>query len=503
MSRKLPSILGIAPLLILGVAFIVISASAQEKEKTIGFEEKSDKHRPNPCEKKAGREWAIIVGVGHYKDRNISPLKRTVADAEAIYQVLTGPRVRGYPKSQVYLFTDRTLRKPTRGAILEGLRTVLDRAEPDDLVLFYFSGHGIDRNGEVYLLPQDADTEFIDDTTLRLKTLKDRFAKLKAKSQVIILDACHSGSRRSDAYDGIIKTVATSSGVSFVILSSSEGAQKSYEDEELGHGVYTNYLLEALRGIGTADQNGNYEITVREAHEYVEEKVGKWAKAKKRPQSPRLYSDIGKKIVLTIPNRIDVSEKDGAEMVLIAGGTFTMGNLTGKVTLNDYYIDRHEVTNRQYQMFLKATGYEPPQFWGKDGFANPDQPVVGVSWYDARTYARWVGRNLPTEAEWENAARGPEKRLYPWGNSWAPSRIVTQLTSVKINIADESLSGVRGMGSNVAEWVTDQAGAACGSRGGSWRTPNVWNTTHNQNRKSNRFDDVGFRLVKRVTAELE
>ncbi len=89
--------------------------------------------------------------------------------------------------------------------------------------------------------------------------------------------------------------------------------------------------------------------------------------------------------------------------------------------LDSYWIGRHEVTNQQYAAFVQATGYEAEGNWRE--YFQPGRerhPVVSVSWEDARAYCRWAGLRLPTEAEWEKAARGTEGRIHPWGDSWQP-----------------------------------------------------------------------------------
>lgn len=93
------------------------------------------------------------------------------------------------------------------------------------------------------------------------------------------------------------------------------------------------------------------------------------------------------------------------------------------VFLRSYFIDQYEVTNRDYAAFVEATDPTPPRFWAVAGFDDPDQPVVGVSWFDADAYCSWAGKRLPTEAEWEKAARGTENFIFPWGNSWDPSKL--------------------------------------------------------------------------------
>ena len=128
----------------------------------------------------------------------------------------------------------------------------------------------------------------------------------------------------------------------------------------------------------------------------------------------------------TEPTPEIVSEVDGARMVLIPAGTFQMGSTTGDsdeypvhtVTLDAFYMDMHEVTNARYQKFVQSTGYPQPPLSHNPRFNAPDAPVVRVNWRDAAAYAAWAKKRLPTEAEWEYAARGGlTGKRYPNGDT--------------------------------------------------------------------------------------
>ena len=127
-----------------------------------------------------------------------------------------------------------------------------------------------------------------------------------------------------------------------------------------------------------------------------------------------------------------------ADMVMITAGDFLMGSPSGEgfsderpqraVALRAFLIDRYEVTNARYERFVKATGHAVPTnpnpsvtLWidGQPIPGSDAHPVVNVSWHDAVAYCAWVGKRLPTEAEWEKAARGTDARLYPWGDEWS------------------------------------------------------------------------------------
>ena len=144
-----------------------------------------------------------------------------------------------------------------------------------------------------------------------------------------------------------------------------------------------------------------------------------------------------------------------------------------KITLDDFYIDKKEVSNGDYKMFIEATKRPAPSLWDDHTLNSPSQPVIGVDWNDADAYCRWASKRLPTEAEWEKAARGADGRIWPWGNVWDPTKDnhgkgsgygfdesdgwkYTAPVGTELGV---SPYGVLNMAGNVYEWTADDFNA--------------------------------------------
>ena len=173
-----------------------------------------------------------------------------------------------------------------------------------------------------------------------------------------------------------------------------------------------------------------------------------------------------------------ISSTDGMTQLFVPAGTVKMGGLdvllendeipAHDVTLNVFWMDQVEVTNGMYGLCVQAGVCRLPVKLNSDNrgdyFGNPefkDYPVIQITWYDANAYCQWAGRRLPSEAEWERAARGDDMRTYPWGgeppneqNSNA-NNTVGDVTRVGSYAAGASPYGVLDMAGNVWEWMAD------------------------------------------------
>ena len=263
--------------------------------------------------------------------------------------------------------------------------------------------------------------------------------------------------------------------------------------------------------------------------------------------------------VLAACDQSSASSVPPEDMVLIPAGQFIMGTNSKEantdqkpahtVYLDAFYIDKHEVTNAQYEKFILAGGYKKREFWTEEGWnfiqkfqfdadewhqietplqygensvsTEPDHPVIGVSWYEANAYAAWAGKRLPTEAEWEKAARGTDGRIYPWGNETDFSKLSYFPHVVKVQTVGSfgngaSPYGVLDMAGSVWEWCADWYNESCYPQGsrknptgpddGEYRVlrGGGWDSIRLQLRTSYRYYDkenrraynIGFRCVQ-------
>ena len=246
---------------------------------------------------------------------------------------------------------------------------------------------------------------------------------------------------------------------------------------------------------------------------------------------------------LTVEALPGTKELDPVPMITIPAGEFLMGNPEGKgrdderpqrsVYLDEFAIDQVEVTNERYMAFVKYTGHRnPPNPYGTGPLTSingiEQLPVVQTTWYDAKAYCSWAKKRLPTEAEWEKAARGTDGRLYPWGNEpttakranfdreWDDEHTLHAVGSLPDG---DSPYGVKDMAGNVREWVSDwydadyyqhapnrnpqgpdKKGVVRSIRGGSWHSPasDIRTTARGRGGFALQTHGTGFRCARSV-----
>ncbi len=416
--------------------------------------------------------WALLVGTNIYSSLSDQyQLRYAVNDVEELRKLLLDK----------YQFLDSNIiTLKNRQATCQNIRQKLgelsnpDKVSSNDRALVFFSGHGqtvsLPRGGEMgFIIPYDAEVEMDNvknpsayySTCLPMDELKRLAAMIPAKHVLFLIDACYSGlvfgsrggeGRLQPSIPGYLRKVA-SVPVQQVITAGMRG-DKSSERSEWGHGAFTYKLLEALR-TGVADENEDGVMTGLELATHLRNVVPRISPT----QTPHygyfqgegeflfLWREASQPQPVPAPSPIYPKSIDGGDnirMMLVPAGDFEMGSNDGAddekpihtVYVDAFYMDIFEVTNRLYAKFLNQYGENADgdgnalvdfssgfaliekigdKYAPKAGYE--DHPVVMVTWYGANEYAKCYGKRLPTEAEWEKAARGGLTRnRYPWGN---------------------------------------------------------------------------------------
>jgi len=292
-----------------GTNAIVISASepdgtVRQEIRTVVLERpKVAALPPQP----APDRWAVVIGAGTYESAQIPRLRYSVRDAEVIAETLIG--VGGFKKEHVLVLTDSAERKPSLKNIKWALGTFLARsAKKDDTVLIFFAGHGaseidpsgLERDGFAkYLVPIDADPDDLYSTALPMDELQTVFSRIEAERVIAFLDTCYSGAaggrtfaskktRATNVDDLFLERVTRSKGRALV--TAARPNEVSVELPELGHGLFTYYLIQALKG--TADLDRDSVVTLQELYQYVEQEVSRKSRQVGANQHPVMKGEL-------------------------------------------------------------------------------------------------------------------------------------------------------------------------------------------------------------------
>ncbi|MBP9163094.1 MAG: caspase family protein [Leptospiraceae bacterium] len=261
-----------------------------------------------------GKRYALIIGINDYNDSTISDLSKARNDAKAMGKIL---KELGQ-FDQVFVMTDDILKNdsnhlyPTKLNIEEKVESILRFITPEDMIVLYFSGHGIsdfDENGYLLTVDTVADKKFT--TSLKIDWIVKKFQEKKIKKSLLILDACRDilYTSKSAVRDSIREKVYTEAEVAATFYSTKSG-YFSYEDDESDYGVFTKNLIYGMEG--KADENGDGVVSFGELQIFVEKAVRQWSLNKNKQQKPytKIYGERTGDLAITVAAKPPVSLVD-------------------------------------------------------------------------------------------------------------------------------------------------------------------------------------------------
>ena len=450
---------------------------------------------------------AVIVGIGHYPQfSGLSALRYPAHDVELLEAELT---------HQGYKVVSLKDQEATRGSIEQALRNISDLvAGGSGTVLFFFSGHGFADQGKNYLATYEASVTNLARSGMPVKAVADLLKSTGAPRQIILIDACRSEAGKDV---GARSFAALQVAAGLRALLSTKAGHISYEDDALGSGVLTHFLVEGLRG-QAAGVDGL--ITFRDLSDFVINGVSSYGLKSGQMQVPYEAGEASGDFLLARvtggppPASSNVNAKDGQRYVWIPPGHFVMGCSPGDNECKDWEKPAHNVSITKgfwlgqtpvsvgaWKHFAAATSKPmPPEpklaaSQLNPGWRDEQQPIVDVNWNESKDFCEWIGGRLPTEAEWEYAARagGANSGFADHINAW---NLYDMLGNVWQWTADWNGATYRAQQED-----TDPKGPAEGDRrvirGGSWvlNLHVVHGSNRNAHAPSLRYYNIGFRCV--------
>ncbi|HEY3328723.1 MAG TPA: SUMF1/EgtB/PvdO family nonheme iron enzyme [Capsulimonadaceae bacterium] len=452
--------------------------------------------------------------------------------------------------------------RPTQRKIKKALEELYTGIVPGvSEVVVYFSGHGTrskDHSGNDadWLVPEDGDPKDVPGSCINYTSIRERLVTLRPKRVLLVTDACRDLlGAKGVGPSGFGKSLSVSEiGNGMAELQSCQPTESSLEGDprDFKESVFTHFLIQGMSGHPDAVSDDLKSVTFDSLQQYVKFSVHKYAAGLHSTQTPDGRSSSGAMVIALVDSSVvsqvalvDPLRKlpsmdipalpsirknpiDTTDMIFIPAGEFVMGSdllpdaLQHKVHLTSYWIYKAPVTVSAYRKYCQVTGaampVAPSYGW------HDEYPMTNVNVQQCEAYAAWAGGTLPTEAQWEKAARGTDARDYPWGATFDGSRCINSVdtrrsepAAVGLRLKSSSPYGVVDMSGNVWQWCSDwyQAdyyksaspknpiGPAKGTlrvcRGGSWKSDSTvaFQTAFRSSQlaTANGQPDTGFRVV--------
>ena len=245
---------------------------------------------------KKQRKWAVLIGIDSYHE-SLGSLKYAGADCRRLKEILTGNKL-GFDEEHVLLLDDLQAgdRKPTFANIHSWLSSYFAQPGEDDLVLFYFAGHGREMEGKSYLVPADATLATLHTLGIPLTNIQELMTRCKAHNKILIVDACHSGSGRDVALMSSQMEAVLGKAKGMYTIASCAADELSHEWNEKKHGVFSYFLSEALGGECVSADG---RLTIDNVYEWVHDKVSSWAANHRCKQTPQRFNQGSGVIVIS------------------------------------------------------------------------------------------------------------------------------------------------------------------------------------------------------------
>jgi hypothetical protein len=356
------------------------------------------------------RKHALVVGINEYENhpQGISNLRFAVRDARAIYDALVDPQRGGFRREDAEILCDDCEEKPTSTAIGKAISKLVARAEEGDLVVIFFSGHGLEEGGRAYLLPRNADLDALDYTALERDTFIRQVDRMRAKKIVVVLDACHSGGvtrgGKSAGKDAALtgqyyEQFAKAQGRAFI--ASCSGGELSWEDENAQQGVFTGALVRGLSGRADKGPEDGL-VSLIELQRYVESEVTDWARRLGKSQRPQatLESSFGdiplafnQAYLMDLSERREARAREARDLraQIVQTKGLTAKEIAQAVALTDRYGQGDSLTSREEQDldFVRkfAAGAIDLRMY-RAGMSPPDQ-TLGTAPAAPKRRGRW------------------------------------------------------------------------------------------------------------------